>query len=97
MPPVGLTSVSEFEWEPARFLATMLTEIPGYEELQETVADAARGRNVLELGTEADGEEEEGRAHRITSVSCLLYTSIFSAVSVHLPRLPVSWRPSAAR
>jgi len=43
--------VSDFEWEPDSFLATMLAEIPGYEELQEAVADAARGRNVLELGT----------------------------------------------
>jgi tRNA (cmo5U34)-methyltransferase len=46
-----VASVSEFEWEPNSFLATMLAEIPGYEELQETVADAAQGRNVLELGT----------------------------------------------
>jgi tRNA (cmo5U34)-methyltransferase len=43
--------VSEFEWDPDTFLATMHEEIPGYEELQETVAVAARGRNVLELGT----------------------------------------------
>jgi len=43
--------VSEFEWNPDTFLATMLEEIPGYEDLQETVAVAARGRNVLELGT----------------------------------------------
>ena len=46
-----MASVSEFEWEPESFLATMLAEIPGYAELQEAVADAARGRNVLELGT----------------------------------------------
>ena len=44
-------SMSDFEWDPDSFLATMLEEIPGYEELQETVAVAARGRNVLELGT----------------------------------------------
>jgi tRNA (cmo5U34)-methyltransferase len=43
--------LSDFEWDPDTFLATMLEEIPGYEELQETVAVAARGRNVLELGT----------------------------------------------
>jgi len=43
-------SVPEFEWDPDTFLATMLGEIPGYEELQEAVAAAARGRNVLELG-----------------------------------------------
>ena len=44
-------SVSEFEWDPATFLATMLGEIPGYEELQDAVAAVAHGRNVLELGT----------------------------------------------
>ncbi|CAN5737896.1 class I SAM-dependent methyltransferase [soil metagenome] len=43
--------MSEFEWDPDTFLATMLEEIPGYEELQEAVAMAARGRNILELGT----------------------------------------------
>ena len=43
--------MSEFEWDPDTFLATMLGEIPGYEELQETVAVAAQGRSVLELGT----------------------------------------------
>jgi tRNA (cmo5U34)-methyltransferase len=43
--------VSEFEWDPDTFLARMHEEIPGYEELQETVAVASRGRNVLELGT----------------------------------------------
>jgi tRNA (cmo5U34)-methyltransferase len=43
--------VSEFEWNPDTFLATMREEIPGYEELQEAVAVEARGRNVLELGT----------------------------------------------
>ena len=43
--------MSEFEWDPDTFLATMLDEIPGYEELQEAVAAAALGRNVLELGT----------------------------------------------
>lgn len=46
-----MASVSGFEWDPDSFLATMLAEIPGYDELQETVADAAQGRNVLELGT----------------------------------------------
>ena len=48
---VRSASVSEFEWDPDMFLATMLEEVPGYEELQETVADVAHGRNVLELGT----------------------------------------------
>ena len=43
--------VAEFEWDPDSFLATMLEEIPGYEELQEAVAESAQGRNVLELGT----------------------------------------------
>ena len=43
--------MSDFEWEPDSFLAMMLAEIPGYEDLQEAVADAAQGRNVLELGT----------------------------------------------
>jgi tRNA (cmo5U34)-methyltransferase len=42
--------VSDFEWDPDSFLATMLEEIPGYEELQEAMAAVARGRNVLELG-----------------------------------------------
>lgn len=47
-----MASVSGFEWDPDSFLATMLAEIPGYEELQETVAaHAAQGRNFLELGT----------------------------------------------
>jgi tRNA (cmo5U34)-methyltransferase len=43
--------VSEFKWDPDTFLATMLEEIPGYDELQEAVAAAAHGQNVLELGT----------------------------------------------
>lgn len=43
--------MSEFEWNPDIFLATMLGEIPGYEELQDAVAAAAQGWNVLELGT----------------------------------------------
>ena len=43
--------MSEFEWNPDTFLATMLEEIPGYDELQEAVALVAQGRNVLELGT----------------------------------------------
>ena len=45
-----MASVSDFEWEPDSFLAMMLAEVPGYEDLQEAVADAAQGRNVLELG-----------------------------------------------
>jgi tRNA (cmo5U34)-methyltransferase len=44
-------SVSDFEWDPDTYLATMLGEIPGYEELQAAVAEAVQGRNVLELGT----------------------------------------------
>ena len=43
--------MSRFEWDPDTFLATMLEEIPGYEELQESVAMMARGRDILELGT----------------------------------------------
>ena len=43
--------MTEFEWDPGSYLATILAEIPGYEELQQTVAVAAQGRNVLELGT----------------------------------------------
>ena len=43
--------MSDFKWDPDSFLAMMLEEIPGYEELQEAIAVVARGRNVLELGT----------------------------------------------
>jgi tRNA (cmo5U34)-methyltransferase len=43
--------VNEFEWNPETYLAEMLEEIPGYEELQEAVAAAARGSSILELGT----------------------------------------------
>ena len=42
--------MSDFEWDPDSFLATMLAEIPGYDELQEAMALVARGRNVLEFG-----------------------------------------------
>ncbi|HEY3544319.1 MAG TPA: class I SAM-dependent methyltransferase [Gaiellaceae bacterium] len=38
-------------WNPDSYLDEMLAEIPGYEELQEAVAAAATGRDVLELGT----------------------------------------------
>ena len=46
--------MSEWEWDPETYLATMLDEIPGYEELQETVVAATAAidaRSVLELGT----------------------------------------------
>jgi tRNA (cmo5U34)-methyltransferase len=43
--------MADFEWNPETYLAEMLDEIPGYEELQDAVAAAARGTNVLELGT----------------------------------------------
>jgi tRNA (cmo5U34)-methyltransferase len=46
--------VTEWEWDPETYLATMLDEIPGYEELQEAVVAATaaiEARNVLELGT----------------------------------------------
>ena len=40
-----------YEWNPDAYLETMRDEIPGYDELQDAVAAAAVGRNVLELGT----------------------------------------------
>jgi tRNA (cmo5U34)-methyltransferase len=46
--------VSGFEWDPEVYLEQMLDEIPGYEELEDAVAEATRGvdvRAVLELGT----------------------------------------------
>ena len=46
--------MSAFEWNPETYLAQMLDEIPGYEELQAEVAAATEGLNattVLELGT----------------------------------------------
>ncbi len=46
--------MSDFEWNPEIYLAQMLDEIPGYEDLQDAVAAAAEGvagRDVLELGT----------------------------------------------
>ena len=46
--------MSDHEWNPETYLAEMLDEIPGYEELQDAVATAAAGvpaRDVLELGT----------------------------------------------
>jgi tRNA (cmo5U34)-methyltransferase len=46
--------VTEWEWDPETYLATMLDEIPGYEELQEAVVaatTASDARSVLELGT----------------------------------------------
>ena len=38
-------------WDPDAYLELMHEEIRGYEELQDAVAAAAAGRNVLELGT----------------------------------------------
>jgi tRNA (cmo5U34)-methyltransferase len=46
--------VSEWEWDPATYLAEMAAEVPGYEELQEAVVAATaavRAMRVLELGT----------------------------------------------
>jgi trans-aconitate methyltransferase len=43
--------VTDYEWNPDTYLRTMHAEIPGYEELQDAVAAASSGRNVLELGT----------------------------------------------
>ncbi|HEX3056606.1 MAG TPA: class I SAM-dependent methyltransferase, partial [Gaiellaceae bacterium] len=37
-------------WDPDRY-GDVIEEIPGYEELQDAVAAASTGRNVLELGT----------------------------------------------
>ena len=46
--------INEFEWNPETYLAQMLDEIPGYEELQAAVAAATKHLTpgtVLELGT----------------------------------------------
>jgi tRNA (cmo5U34)-methyltransferase len=46
--------MSGFEWNPETYLAQMLDEIPGYEELQAAVTAATEGiqaTTVLELGT----------------------------------------------
>jgi tRNA (cmo5U34)-methyltransferase len=44
--------MSDFEWNPDRYLTEILAEIPGYEELQDAVAAAMPGaETVLELGT----------------------------------------------
>lgn len=46
--------VTDWEWDPDTYLAEMLEEIPGYEELEDAVAAATEAiapRNVLELGT----------------------------------------------
>jgi len=46
--------VSEWAWDPDTYLAEMAAEVPGYDELQESVAAATRGlraTRVLELGT----------------------------------------------
>ena len=46
--------MTDFDWNPETYLAQMLDEIPGYEELQAAVAAATDGlevRTVLELGT----------------------------------------------
>jgi tRNA (cmo5U34)-methyltransferase len=43
--------MTDTEWDPDTYLDLMLAEIPGFEELEEAVADLARGSNVLELGT----------------------------------------------
>jgi tRNA (cmo5U34)-methyltransferase len=44
-------AVSDFEWNPETYLGEMLAEVPGYDELEEAVAAAVEGGNVLELGT----------------------------------------------
>jgi tRNA (cmo5U34)-methyltransferase len=45
-------AVTEVEWDPDSYLELMLAEIPGYEELEETVvaATGAPARDILELG-----------------------------------------------
>jgi tRNA (cmo5U34)-methyltransferase len=44
--------VADVEWDPDTYLPEMFAEIPGYEELQEAVAEAAPpAQRVLELGT----------------------------------------------
>ena len=46
--------MTEWEWNPETYLAEMLDEIPGYEELQDAVVAATDGfeaRRILELGT----------------------------------------------
>jgi tRNA (cmo5U34)-methyltransferase len=46
--------MSEIEWNPDTYLAEMLEEVPGYEELEEAVVAATQGlelASVLELGT----------------------------------------------
>jgi trans-aconitate methyltransferase len=37
-------------WDPATYLDEMHDEIPGYEALQDAVAEVATGRTILELG-----------------------------------------------
>ena len=47
-------AMTQFEWDPDVYLEQMHEEIPGYEELQDAVAQATAdlpGRTVLELGT----------------------------------------------
>jgi hypothetical protein len=51
---VGSVSVSQFEWDPDTFFATMLNEIPGYEQLQETVAVAAQGAIARHIARRED-------------------------------------------
>jgi tRNA (cmo5U34)-methyltransferase len=58
MPPIlGVrenADVADVEWNPDTYLAEMLAEVPGYDELEAAVAAAAAGleaTTVLELGT----------------------------------------------
>jgi tRNA (cmo5U34)-methyltransferase len=49
-----VSAMSDVEWDPDAYLTDMLDELPGYEQLQDAVADAANGlapESVLELGT----------------------------------------------
>jgi tRNA (cmo5U34)-methyltransferase len=43
--------MTDTEWDPETYLAQMLAEIPGFEELEDAVAALATGSNILELGT----------------------------------------------
>jgi tRNA (cmo5U34)-methyltransferase len=49
-----MVAVSDWEWDPDTYLATMADEIPGYDELQDAVVAATAdvdATRVLELGT----------------------------------------------
>jgi tRNA (cmo5U34)-methyltransferase len=43
--------MADVEWDPDTYMSEMLEEVPGYDELQDAVAEAATGGTILELGT----------------------------------------------